>query len=359
MTSGEAAADNETDPKWAVPVLVLQVLLAGLSLLICTFAMPIGRMLGVLDLPDGRRKLHARATPLVGGIAVLVPVLLIAVWQAASTDFTPFYSVLAGAILAMTLLGLMDDRRHIPASLRLVIECVVVLATLYFVPGLRIEYLWLRFADTPIFLGAWGGMAFTLVCLVGLQNAVNMADGKNGLVIGMALIWTMILSAYGPSHLSPLLIVLALGLAVALAFNLRGLLFLGDAGTYGLSMLFGLLAIYTHNIGFPRLSADGIIMLFFIPVIDVLRLMVVRIAQRRSPFNSDRNHFHHILLAMLPWHWALAVYLLLAAVPPLAALYLPLATPHMLVTQLVVYVVIVGLRRWLVARPAPAPATSN
>ncbi len=340
-------------------MLVFQVLLAGLSLLICTFAMPIGRALGVLDLPDGRRKLHARATPLVGGIAVIVPVLLMAAWQAVTTDFTPLYTVLGGAILSMTLLGMRDDRRHISASLRLGIECAIVLTALFLVPGLRIEYLWLRFADTPLFLGAWGGMLFTLICLVGLQNAVNMADGKNGLVIGMALIWTMILSAYGPEHLSPVMIVLALGLAVALAFNLRGLLFLGDGGTYGLSMLFGLLAIYTYNVGFPRLSADGIILLFFIPVIDVLRLMVVRVAQRRSPFDSDRNHFHHILLAMLPWHWALAVYLLLAAIPPLVALYFPLATPHMVAGLLLIYVTLIAMRRWVVAKPATPVATSH
>ena len=138
-------------------MLVFQVLLAGLSLLICTFAMPIGRALGVLDLPDGRRKLHARATPLVGGIAVIVPVLLMAAWQAVTTDFTPLYTVLGGAILSMTLLGMRDDRRHISASLRLGIECAIVLTALFLVPGLRIEYLWLRFADTPLFLGAWGG----------------------------------------------------------------------------------------------------------------------------------------------------------------------------------------------------------
>lgn len=336
-------------------MLIFQALLAGLSLLICTFALPIGRTLGVLDLPDGKRKLHARATPLVGGIAVIAPVLLIAAWQAYATDYTPFYAVVAGAVLAMTLLGMRDDRKHLSASLRLAIECGIVLTALYLVPGLRIEYLWFRFAETPIFLGGWGGMAFTLICLVGLQNAVNMADGKNGLVIGMALVWTMLLSAYGPAHLSPVMVVLALGLAVALAFNLRGLLFLGDAGTYGLSMLFGLLAIYSYNVGFPRLSADGVMTLFFIPVVDVLRLMVVRLAQRRSPFDSDRNHFHHILLAMLPWHWALAVYLTLAAIPPLVTVYVPTATPHMLAALIVIYFTIIGLRRWLAPRPAPLP----
>src|SRR3546814_5035214 len=64
----------------------------------------------------------------------------------------------------------------------------------------------LRFSvsDAPSFTGAWG-LPFTVLCLVGLQNAVNMADGKNGLVIGLCFIWTSILVIYAPPHLYPLL----------------------------------------------------------------------------------------------------------------------------------------------------------
>ena len=49
------------------------------------------------------------------------------------------------------------------------------------------------------------GDGFTLLCLLGLLNAVNMADGKNGIVIGMGLIWTVVLAAHAPAAMLPVL----------------------------------------------------------------------------------------------------------------------------------------------------------
>ncbi len=85
------------------------------------------------------------------------------------------------------------------------------------------------------------------MCLVALQNAVNMADGKNGLVIGLSLIWIAALAAYAPVQLTPILIVLAIGLRITMVFNLRNKLFLGDAGSYALSVVIGALTIYAYN----------------------------------------------------------------------------------------------------------------
>ena len=51
----------------------------GLSVLACcSLAGPVGRLLGVIDYPDGGRKSHARPTPMIGGIALMVPLLLVA-----------------------------------------------------------------------------------------------------------------------------------------------------------------------------------------------------------------------------------------------------------------------------------------
>src|SRR5688500_17967400 len=74
---------------------VLYVLLAALALVICVFAAPIGRALGVVDHPDGKRKMHQRETPLVGGLALILPVAVMAVERALSTDLGHFYGVIA------------------------------------------------------------------------------------------------------------------------------------------------------------------------------------------------------------------------------------------------------------------------
>ena len=103
-----------------------------------------------------------------------------------------------------------------------------------------------------------------------------MADGKNGIVIGLSLLWVVALVAFGPMHLRPFLVVFAAGLAIALPFNLRGHLFLGDSGTYAISIVVGALTLYVYSVNFTALPADFVMLWFLVPVLDCLRLMVTR-----------------------------------------------------------------------------------
>ena len=319
------------------------VLCAAVTLAMCLAAAPLGRLLGVMDEPDGERKLHARATPQVGGIAIGVPLVLFAAWLAWSSEFRPFYAAVAGAAAALLALGTIDDRRHIRPALRLSLSFAICLAVLLLVPGLQVSFLKITGLTPPLYLdGAWV-LAFSLMCLVGLQNAVNMADGKNGLVLALALIWTGLLYLHAPEHLRPLIAVLDIGLAITFGFNLAGRLFLGDGGTYVLGVLLGLLAIYCYTVGVPALSADTVMLWFLVPVLDCLRLIVSRLRQGRSPFSSDLNHLHHILAELFRWRWGLTVYLGLVAVPALLALADPARTGELALGTALVYVVLVAV----------------
>ena len=244
-------------------MIVLYVALAALALGLCLAAAPLGRFLGVVDVPDGRRKTHSRETPLVGGTATVLPVLAMAVVLASTTSFAPLYASLAVILALFLLLGLVDDRRHIRLRplWRLGISVAASIAVLVAVPGLELTFLKFSFLTNTIFLGGFG-LAFTVLCLVGLQNAINMADGKNGLVIGLVLIWTVGLLHFAPAHVEPVLIAFALGLAIALPFNLSGRLFLGDSGTYAISILVGVLTLYAYNVNFAALPADLVALWF-------------------------------------------------------------------------------------------------
>lgn len=335
--------------------MLIAYILAGMfALLVCAFGPAIGQRLRVMDVPDGQRKLHATPTPLVGGIAVMVPPIILGVVQSIGSAWYPLYLCLALVTAFFVVLGHLDDRRHIRALLRLVISVVVVGGMLWLVPGLTITVLSFSFGDLlpPVILGPWLGMAFSILCLVGLQNAANMADGKNGLVMGISLIWTILLFAYAPDHFDPLLIALSITLAVALAFNLSGKVFLGDAGTYGLSVLIGVMALYSYNVGFTAFPADAVALMFLVPVVDTLRLIVSRGIKGRSPFSPDREHLHHILLSLMPWHWALTVYLALVGIPSLIARYNVGWTGLLAVATLTIYALIVGQKYRNVGVPA-------
>jgi UDP-GlcNAc:undecaprenyl-phosphate/decaprenyl-phosphate GlcNAc-1-phosphate transferase len=335
--------------------MLIVYILAGLfAMLVCVFGPAIGRRLQVMDLPDGERKLHAVPTPLVAGIAVMVPPIVVGLVQAQLSQWAPLYLAIALISAFFVLLGYLDDRRHIRALLRLVISAVVVGAVVWVVPGLGITVLSFSFDEIvpPIILGPWLGLGFSVLCLVGLQNATNMADGKNGLAIGISLIWVLLLFAYAPDHIHPLLTVLTISLAVALGFNLSGKVFLGDAGTYGLSVIVGMIALYSYNVDFVRFPADAVALMFLIPVIDTLRLIVARGIKRRSPFAPDREHLHHVLLALMPWHWALTVYLMLVGAPSLIARYNVDWTGGLALATLTIYALIISQKYRSVGVPA-------
>ncbi len=320
------------------------VLLGALSLLICLAARPLGRMAGVLDVPDGKRKTHARTTPLIGGVAAMFPVTVMCAYLAATTAYLPFYATLGVSALAFLLVGLVDDRGQIRPLFRLILSTALCYGAVLAVPALRVDFLLFSFYPHLLAPEAWVLLPFTVVCLVGLQNATNMADGKDGLAIGLSLLWTALLLAYAPDHLRPLLLVLAVGLGITLAFNLNGRLFLGDSGSYSISAFVGLVTVYCYHVGFPVLRADAVALWFLIPVVDCLRLMAVRLTMGRSPFSSDQNHLHHVLMRWMPWRWGLPFYLALVGLPSMLAHWLPSLTVLWALGVLVVYGFVVGLR---------------
>lgn len=310
------------------------------ALLLCLGARPVGRLLGVIDHPDGvnGRKRHKGPTPLTGGLAVMLPTLF------AITLFLPGLNGAGLAILTATsivlVIGLVDDRGHLKPGLRLALSSLALLGALLFAPDLRLWVLHFSFMSYATSLGPVLGILLALICLLGLQNAVNMADGKNGLVIGLSLIWTVFLMIAAPTEWLPVLLALFLALGVTFAFNIKGRLFLGDAGSYSISILLGLLSIYVFNHSRVPLPADIILIWFLVPVLDCLRLIVTRARDGRRIFSGDRNHLHHLIYDAMPWRFGLPLYLSMVFLPGLFAMVFPEAALLFLLATIFVYTIV-------------------
>lgn len=322
------------------------VLALAISWLVGANADRIGRWLGLLDFPDpsGGRKRHDRITPLVGGFAIVAAVLAVTIVRLTDGD-TPdavrtHLAWFAFAVTSMYLIGLTDDRFALGPKIRLALGFVVLLLVVLYAPDFGLPFLRFSGSERTWFLDD-AGQGFALLCLVGLLNAVNMADGKNGLVIGICLIWSLTLLANCPAPLLPVLVATIVALAVMMYFNLSGRLFLGDGGSYALSGIFGLLAIYIYNHEFAVLRADHIAVLFAIPVFDTIRLMTSRLRRGQSPFAGDRDHLHHHLAQR--WGWpnkGLYIYLTMVAVPNLLTVAWPAYSLAWLGLALAAYLVI-------------------
>lgn len=285
---------------------VLFVALA-VALLIFVNARPIGERLKVMAKPDGGRRRHALATPQVGGIAILSALVvwcIASVLLQAGTDRNLLFAVVLCAV-GVGIIGFTDDQ-HETSPVARMMSLVVFLGVAFVADHDMIATAlnWGSFAPTHI--PFWVYFPLMILTSVGLVNAVNMADGQNGIVGSMYVVWAgcLVLTTTGTAQ--AVAGVLLLGSCMFLVFNLRGKLFLGDCATYGVTFVIGLLVALAHARG--QIPLETIIVWFFIPVVDCLRLLITRPMRGRSPMTGDRDHFHHRLEDKMGKHMGLLTY---------------------------------------------------
>jgi UDP-GlcNAc:undecaprenyl-phosphate GlcNAc-1-phosphate transferase len=269
-----------------------------------------------MDRPDGVRKIHQRETPLMGGLALLVPSFGAAILYGISFPHAPFtYTDIAASTL-MLMVGVTDDRLNLSprwrfAALIFIIFLAFSVNHLFVLNAVRLDAFGYHYS---IALGPFAA-PITALMIIGFVNAANMADGMNGQLLGSVVVWSAFVASYLGVRDGVAFITVACCGCVTLAFNLRGRLFSGSSGAYAASLFVGLGAIAAYRLGDGSMSADLPLVWFWLPILDCVRLMVRRVWAGRSPFAGDRNHIHHILLEYMSAPRALGVYLLMLVAP--------------------------------------------
>tara|TARA_B100001121_G_C18636615_1_gene597020 strand:- start:315 stop:1334 length:1020 start_codon:yes stop_codon:yes gene_type:complete len=139
---------------------------------------------------------------------------------------------------------------------------------------------------------------FTLFCLMILINGTNFIDGLNGLVLSYYLTIVFIIFKLGLfefSFLSDLdAYYLMIVLSYLILFNMFNQLYIGDSGSYLIGFGLGcvLLQIYENSLLF---SPYFIALLLWYPAFEILFSIIRKIMQKKSPFEPDNKHFHHLL----------------------------------------------------------------
>lgn len=315
---------------------LLFVLSLSVTLVIGFNARPLGEALRVIDHPDSYRKLHHAPTPLVGGIAILLPLLI---WVTGATIFYPKIDVrlvlavlLSGA--GVGIVGFWDDKSCTRPMARTSLLLVFLAVAFVIDPHLIARVM--RWGDfQPTAIEAWPYFLLMALTCVGLINAVNMADGQSGVVSGMFIIWSGCVAATGGGSIAAIAIIICAAATGVFVFNLLGKLFLGNCGSYGVTFVLGLLTAAAHVQG--KVSLETVMVWFFIPVTDCLRLAISRPLRGQSPFQGDRDHFHHRLQDRFGAHRALAIYLGAVVVSSVLATWLPAAALFCLVGLSVFY----------------------
>src|SRR4051794_23866328 len=108
------------------------VLAAIASGIICAAANPLAKFAGLIDKPDGVRKLHKGGVPLVGGLAIILPASILACGYLLFVQAERTLGIAVASLLAASLVGVMDDRAGLPVVKRLAsLAAIVALACLF------------------------------------------------------------------------------------------------------------------------------------------------------------------------------------------------------------------------------------
>ncbi len=124
------------------------------------------------------------------------------------------------------------------------------------------------------------------------MNAFNMFDGINLQSSSYALfVFCNFLIFFSDTLIIKILII---ALMFFIFLNITNRSFLGDSGTLLLAFVISYFFIKMYNMGYIN-YADNIILYMLIPGLDLIRLFILRIIEKRNPLSSDRMHIHHLL----------------------------------------------------------------
>jgi UDP-GlcNAc:undecaprenyl-phosphate GlcNAc-1-phosphate transferase len=287
----------------------------------------------ILDHPN-HRSAHRVPTPRGGGIGPVVAFIVGMLVLFQTAEFAriaerPFLGVILAAV-AIAGVALIDDMRHLPASLRLLAQTLAALVALG--SGLLLDRLALPWIGV-VELG-WLGAPLTLFWIVGCTNAVNFMDGLDGLVGGTVTIacaaLAAIAGAQGGWFVYIAALFLAAGFAGFLPFNLHpARIFMGDVGAQFAGFMLAVLAVAASRFDVHQVSFLIVPLLLFGLLFDAAFTLLRRALSGERLSEGHRSHLYQMaqrsgisVSTIAAIHWAFAVFHV-----ALALLFLGLSSP--------------------------------
>lgn len=235
------------------------------------------------------RKLHTGNISSLGGIGWIIAtsssLLLLGLVMGSDMAFVPLFCSLA----LLFAVSLWDDLRPLSAGIRLMVQ-LLVSSSIYFA-GWQLPLAWVSFPATVIFLMA-------------LINAFNFIDGINGLLASISTIafvgFGILFAVQGYTQWAALCAAASGGLFAFLRYNFgrQARIFMGDNGSTVIGLLLGVCFLHSLSIdGFNATHQTAwATILIALPLVDLTRIVLLRLLQGHSPFHPDRQHFHHLLV---------------------------------------------------------------
>jgi UDP-GlcNAc:undecaprenyl-phosphate GlcNAc-1-phosphate transferase len=295
--------------QYAAPLLVLFVASAMTSFITTAVVKRIAEEVGAIDRPN-ERKLHAEATPRMGGLAIIFgfgfPLMLLAAnahaAELVSKNLGYLFAVLASGSLIVGL-GVYDDLLGSNAPKKFLVQTAAAIILVSF----GIHFSFFSIGEYKIELGIFGSVV-SVIWIVGVINAVNFIDGIDSLATLVAITIAVAFAVIAWLRTDVFSIVIMTALAGSLIGFYRwnrppAKIFMGDSGSLFIGLLLAACSIARPIKSPTALIVGGPMLALGLPVLDTLIVMGQRFgaesglgARVMRMFNADRRHFHHVLV---------------------------------------------------------------
>ncbi|MFN8776890.1 MAG: glycosyltransferase family 4 protein [Flavobacteriales bacterium] len=312
----------------------------------------VAKLKHLVDEPGEARKLHHRSIPTMGGILIFAGTIIAyclwfpskSEWQFGQNyrllDALNEFKYLVACMFILFFMGLKDDIIGVSPSKKLFIHLFVGMI-LVLMADIRLTEFWgllgIEEISYPMSIG------LSLFVYIVIVNALNLIDGVDGLAAGIGLIASMTFAYWfyrtGDYPLALLAVGLGGSLMGFLLFNFQpARIFMGDSGSLIIGVVIYVLTM--KMIEFPSQRMSHTMMsvskpvlamaILAYPLIDTLRVFIIRAVQGRSPFSADKNHIHHKLLSLGLTHRQVSLVLYAYTVFIIILTFLtPASTPNL------------------------------
>ena len=261
----------------------------------------------LVDIP-GRRKIHKKVTPSMGGIAIFVGFFISSlIWL--NIEEWGYIKFILVALFVIFFIGVRDDLVPLRAMVKLVGQ-IMAASLLIFLFDLRIKTFYGLFGvhELPDIVS----YIITYFTIIVITNSFNLIDGLDGLAGTIAIVALLAFGIWfylvNDQIFSILSFAMLGGIFAFLIFNWEpSEVFMGDTGALVIGMMLGILAIHFINVNYslPAMtpykfngSVGTAACIIIIPLVDTLRIVILRVSKGQSPFAPDKSHVHHAIMRL-------------------------------------------------------------
>lgn len=291
------------------------------TFLLMPFIIRVARINKLYDKPD-ERKTHTNSVSSLGGVGMIaglsISLLLVSDFRIGDSAFQYYLA----SFFIIFMLGVIDDLFVLHPLKKLVGQLLVALLI-----TTKSHLLITNLQGLGGFYEITTSVSYVLTffTILLIINSFNLIDGVDGLAgsLGLASSFFFGLFFYlkGDMPYAILGFSMAGTLMAFLVFNFPpARIFMGDSGSMLIGLVNAILVIRlieegTVTTGIPVYSSFALgFSILLIPMLDVLRVFIIRLTKGASPFAPDRNHIHHLLLNKGFNHTQVTVTMLLASI---------------------------------------------